>query len=83
MKPYEYLFFRIGNVDIDALGGGVFAQDYRENNKKNDQVQQPGAKSVLNLKGYEYEKYCEKTSCVIQIVLAAVEEFFRGFVCGF
>lgn len=34
----EYLFFRIGNVDMDALGRGVFAQDYRENNKLNDQV---------------------------------------------
>lgn len=29
----EYLFFRMGSVDIDALGGGVIAQDYRENNK--------------------------------------------------
>ena len=44
------------------LGGGVFAQDSRENNKKNDQVQQPGAKSVLNPKSYENEiKYCERT----------------------
>jgi len=33
----EYLFFRIGNVDMDALDRGVFALDYRENNKFHDQ----------------------------------------------
>ena len=33
LKPYEYLFFRIGKVVIHATRGGVFAQDYEKNNK--------------------------------------------------
>jgi len=30
LQGYEYLFSRIGNVDMDALEEGVFDQDYGE-----------------------------------------------------
>ncbi len=47
----EYLFFRIGNLDMDALGRGVFAQDYERTINCNDQVKESCAMPVSNPKG--------------------------------